>query len=60
MITKKQLLSSMKELPESFSAEEIIDKIIVLQKIDMGLEQSKIGKVVSETNARKRLKKWLK
>ncbi len=60
MITKKQILSSMKELPEAFSAEEIIDKIILLQKIDMGLEQSKDGKVVSENDARKRLKKWLK
>lgn len=60
MITKKQILSSMKELPESFSVEEIIDKIILLQKIDMGLEQSKDGKVFSENDARKRLKKWLK
>jgi hypothetical protein len=59
-ITKKQILSSMKELPESFSAEEIIDKIILLQKIDIGLEQSKNGKVVSEIDARKKLKKWLK
>lgn len=60
MITKKQILSSMKDLPESFSAEQIIDKIILLQKIDMGLEQSNNGKVVSEANARKKLKKWLK
>ena len=47
----------MKELPESFSAEEIIDKIILLQKIDIGLEQSKNGKVFSEIDARKKLKK---
>ena len=60
MITKKQILSSMKELPESFSAEEIIDKIILLQKIDIGLEQSRNGKIVSEIDARKKLKKWLK
>lgn len=60
MITKKQLLSSMKELPESFSAEEIIDKIILLQKIDIGTEQSKADKIVSEINARKKMKKWLK
>ena len=55
MITKKQILSSMIELPERFSAEEIIDKIILLQKIDMELEQSNTDKVVSETEARKRL-----
>jgi hypothetical protein len=55
MITKKQILSSMKDLPESFSEEQIIDKIILLQKIDIGLEQSKNGKVVSEIDARKKL-----
>ncbi|MBI3518940.1 MAG: hypothetical protein HY062_06235 [Bacteroidetes bacterium] len=60
MITKKQILISMKDLPESFSAEQIIDKIILLQKIDLGLEQSKSNKVVSESDARKKLKKWLK
>ena len=58
MITKKQILSSMKELPESFSAEEIIDKIILLQKIDIGLEQSKNRKVVSEIDARKKSNRY--
>jgi hypothetical protein len=60
MITKKQILSSMKDLPESFSADQIIDKIILLQKIEIGIEQSTKNKVVSETDARKKLKKWLK
>jgi hypothetical protein len=55
MITKKQILSSMKDLPESFSEEQIIDKIILLQKIDIGLEQSKNGKVFQKLDARKKL-----
>ena len=60
MINKKQLLESINALPNKFSAEEIIEKIILLQKIDLGIEQSKSGKVLSDGDARKKLKKWLK
>ncbi len=60
MITKKQILSSLKSLPNSFSAEEIIDRIILLQKIDLGMEQSMTNKTHTESEARKKLKKWLK
>ncbi len=31
----------MKDFPEEFSADELIDIIIFLQKIDTGLKQSK-------------------
>lgn len=60
MINKKQLIDSINDLPNKFSAEEVIDKIILLQKIDLGIDQSKSNKIMSETDARKKLKKWLK
>ena len=60
MLTKKQLLNTIKELPDKFSADEVIDRIILLQKIEIGLEQSASDKVNSTTSAKKKLKKWLK
>ncbi|HWY37816.1 MAG TPA: hypothetical protein VNY73_04615 [Bacteroidia bacterium] len=60
MLTKKKLLQSIKGLPDSFSVDEIIDRIMLLQKIEIGLEQSSAGKVHSTKTARKKLKKWLK
>jgi len=36
MITKKKLLKSIKDLPDTFSVDEIIDRIILLQKIEIG------------------------
>ena len=60
MINKKQLLETINKLPNQFSAEEIINRIILMQKIELGLEQSKAGKVLTELDARKKLKKWLK
>ena len=60
MLTKKKLLKSIKDLPETFSVDEIIDRIILLQKIEIGLEQSASNKVHSTSSAKNKLKKWLK
>ena len=60
MLNKKKVLESIKELPDSFSSEEIIDRIILLDKIQIGIEQSKQGKTYSMKQVENRLKKWLK
>jgi anti-sigma28 factor (negative regulator of flagellin synthesis) len=60
MLTKKKVISSIRELPEEFSAEEAIERIILLQKIENGIYQSDNNKVVSNAVAKKRVKKWLK
>jgi len=60
MLTKKQVLKTLKDLPAKFSADELIDRIVLLQKIEIGLEQSAAGKVYTIHEAKKKLKKWLK
>ena len=58
MLTKKKVLATLKDLPEKFSAEDLIERIILLQKIEIGLEQSKKGQVISDEELGKRIKKW--
>lgn len=60
MLNKKQVLESINNLPDSFSVDELIDRVIVLQKIEEGLLQSENGETVSTEEAKKRLEKWLK
>ena len=60
MLLRSEVLKSIKELPEKFSVDELMDRIMLLHKIETGLSQSKEGKVVSTEEAGKRLKKWLK
>ncbi len=60
MLTKKKLLKSIKDLPETFSIDEIIDRVILLQKVEIGQEQSASNKVHSTSSAKNKLKKWLK
>ncbi len=59
MINKDQVIQTIKDLPDNFSTEELIQKIILLEKIETGLQQSDAGKVVSSDEAKKRLAKWL-
>jgi hypothetical protein len=59
MLTKKKLISTLQSLPEKFSVEDVIDRIVLLQKVELGLEQSKAGKTKSTREAKAKLKKWL-
>jgi len=56
MITKDQLINSLKDMPDRFSIDELMDKLILLQKIEIGLEQSKKGEVYSTQKAKEMLK----
>jgi predicted transcriptional regulator len=59
MMTKEKLIQTIQELPDSFSVEELFDKIILLQKVDIGVQQSNAGQVVTTDEAREKLQKWL-
>ena len=60
MINKEKLLTSVKDLPDQISMDELLDRILLLEKIDLGLSQANSGKVNSTEEAKQKLKKWLK
>lgn len=60
MVKKEQVMSSLKELPDQFSIDELMDKLILLQKVETGLAQSEQGEVYSEREAREMMKQWAK
>ncbi|MFI5134278.1 MAG: hypothetical protein ACHQD9_00365 [Chitinophagales bacterium] len=60
MLTKEKVMQSLDSLPENFSAEEVIDKIILLSKIEKAKQQYKEGRTLTTRQVKQRLKKWLK
>ena len=60
MLTKNKVLATVKKLPSRFSVYDLVDRVVLLQKIEIGLEQSKSGKTKSTKDAKKKLRKWLK
>lgn len=60
MLSKKQVLQTVKDLPDQFSASELIDHILLLQKVKQAQQEIKEGKGLSTAETEKRLKKWLR
>lgn len=60
MITKTQLMNTLNELPENMTIDQVIDKLIFLDKVQKGLDDSSNGRINSKEEARKKLNKWFK
>ncbi|TKB96833.1 hypothetical protein [Pedobacter cryophilus] len=60
MLTKAQLIQSIKDLPDQFSLEDVMDRIMLIQKIEIGIEQSDAQQTLTTKEAKEKLGKWLK
>jgi hypothetical protein len=60
MITKNQILESIRSLPEDATADDIIENIIFLKKIERSLEQAKAGETYSLEEMKKMVNSWQK
>lgn len=60
MLKKEHLVNSLKDMPEQFSIDELMDRLILLQKIETGLEQSQQGEIYSTEEAKSMIKQWSK
>ncbi len=60
MITKAQVIETLQGLPNKMNVDQLIDKVIFVEKIQRGLEDSKAGRINSKAQAKKKLAKWLK
>ncbi len=59
MLTREQVLLSVNQLPDKFSVDEIIDKMVLLEKIENGLLQSQNNEVINDDDLDAHLPKWL-
>ncbi|MDX2304120.1 MAG: hypothetical protein NW226_15045 [Microscillaceae bacterium] len=57
---KTEILDTIQQMPDEISVDELIERLIVLQKIEEGQRQSQEGKFYTEEEAKLKLNKWLK
>ena len=60
MLTRTQVFDTLEKMPEQFSIDDFIDKLLFINKIEIGLSQSANGQVNSKEQAGQKLSKWLK
>ena len=58
MISKKWVLQLLEEMPEKFSVDDFLDKIISTKKIEIALERQKKGEFLTEEELDDEVKKW--
>jgi hypothetical protein len=58
MLTKDKIQELINHMPESFSADDIIERIILLQKIEIGKQQIKDGNSLTEDEMDKLIDSW--
>ncbi len=60
-LTKKAVLRTLKEMPERFAAEDLIERIVLLQKVEEGMADAKAGRVFTLDEMRAHIQaKWSK
>lgn len=59
-LTKSKVQEQIESLPDEFSLDLLVEKLILLQKIENGIKQSDNDEVVSEEELDKEIEEWFK
>lgn len=57
---KKAIIQVVNDLPNDVKLDEVIERLIILEKIESGLEDVKAGRLIDHDIVKKRVKKWSK
>jgi hypothetical protein len=60
MLTKSIVIKTITRFPEHFSVDDLVDKMILLDKIEKGLQQADNNQVISDEELDKKIEEWLK
>ena len=58
MISKEKIQDTLNQLPDSIDLDELIERLIFLDKIEKGNNQSLIDDVISEDQLDENIQKW--
>lgn len=59
-MNKQVAIESLKDMPQDFELDELIEKLVVLDKIEKGRLDVKNANTFSHAEAKNELNKWLK
>lgn len=57
---KSTIINTLNKLPNKFNIDEFLERLIVIEKIDEGMEEAKAGKTISHEKVKKLVAKWHK
>ncbi len=60
MLTKDKVKRTIDRLPDNFTVDQIVEELVVLNKIEEGLKDVEEGRVYTTSQVKQELKTWLK
>lgn len=60
MITKTQIINSLDKLPDNLTIDQLVDHLIMVEKVEKGMDDSINGRINTKEEAKEKLSKWLK
>ena len=60
MLTKGKVKKTIERLPDEFTVDQIVEELMVLNKIEEGLKDIEDGRVFTTDQVKQELKTWLK
>ncbi len=57
---KTTVINALNELPKEFLLDDLLERLLVIEKIDEGLKEAKQGKTISHDKVKKMVSKWHK
>lgn len=58
MITKAKLKAHIDQFPDELSIDELIDRLVFIDKLEKRIEKSESGNVISEKEVEQEMKEW--
>ena len=55
---KEDVIEAMKELPQDFELEKLLEKLVFMEKVEKGLLKLEQGKTVPHDQVKKIVKQW--
>jgi len=59
-MNREKAIEAVKELPQEFNLEELMEKLVFVEKVEQGLKQLEEGKTVPHEQVKNRVKEWQK
>ncbi|REG84498.1 hypothetical protein [Algoriphagus antarcticus] len=60
MVSREKGLEAVKNMPKEFSIDDLMDKLLLLNKIERGLDQSKNEETFTADEAKRMIQEWSK
>ncbi len=57
-MTKQKALETVQQLPADFQLEDLIERLIFIERVEEGMRQSANGETLTEAEARSYLSRW--